>query len=92
MIIDITTIIALRKYTILNLIDWLDSNVGAYLGPGQGLDRIDPNIPARIIVLEIGEGWQIEIVEIVDSYGRTVYYRLDIENERLAIFFILKFL
>jgi len=92
MIIDITEIIINRKQTIVALREWLDTNVGPYLGPGQGLKRIDERIPARYTTLEIGEGWQIEMKEIVDGYGRTVYYQLDIDNEQLATFFILKFL
>jgi hypothetical protein len=92
MIIDITEIIINRRQTIVALREWLDANVGPYLGPGQGLKRIDEQIPARYTTLEIGEGWQIEMKEIVDGYGRTVYYQLDIDNEQLATFFILKFL
>ena len=92
MIIDITEIIINRRQTIVALREWLDANVGSYLGPGQGLKRIDESIPARYTTLEIGEGWQIELKEIVDGYGRTVYYQLDIDNEQMATFFILKFL
>lgn len=92
MIIDITEIIINRRQTIVALREWLDANVGSYLGPGQGLKRIDERIPSRHTTLEIGEGWQIELKEIVDGYGRTVFYQLDIDNEQLATFFILKFL
>ena len=81
-----------RKQNVVALREWLDVNVGPYLGPGQGLKRIDESIPARYTTLEVGEGWQIELKEIVDGHGRTVYYQLDIDNEQLATFFILKFL
>ena len=54
--------------------------------------RIDETVPARISVLYIGEGWQIEAYEIVDGYGKTIYYQIDIDNEKMATFFILKFL
>ena len=92
MIIDITELIMYRKQNVVTLREWLDVHVGPYLGPGQGLKRIDERIPARYTTLEIGEGWQIEMKEIVDDYCRTVYYQLDIDNEQLATFFILKFL
>lgn len=92
MIIDITEVIINRKRSMVTLREWLDVNVGPYLGPGQGSKRIDDSIPARYTTLEIGEGWQIELKEIVDGYGKTVFYQLDINDEQLATFFILKFL
>ena len=91
MIIDITELILHRQYSITHIREWLDDNVGPYLGPGNYM-RIDKEIPAKISVLYIGEGWQIEAKEIVDGYGKTLFYQLDIDNEKMATFFILKFL
>ena len=59
MIIDITEIIINRRQTIVALREWLDVHVGPYLGTGQGLKRIDEQIPARYTTIEIVEGWQI---------------------------------
>lgn len=91
MIIDITSLIVYRQYSLDTIREWLDDHVGAYLGPGNYM-RIDETVPARISVLYIGEGWQIEAREIVDGYGKTIYYQIDIDNEKMATFFILKFL
>jgi hypothetical protein len=46
----------------------------------------------RDSVLHIGQGWQISAVDYVDGYGHTMIYELDITNDKLATFFILKFL
>lgn len=91
MIIDITSLIVYRQYNLDTIREWLDDHVGAYLGTGNHM-RIDETVPARISVLYIGEGWQIEAKEIVDGYGKTIYYQIDIDNEKMATFFILKFL
>ncbi len=91
MIINITSLIIYQKYSLDTIREWLDDHVGAYLGTGNHM-RIDETVPARISVLYIGEGWQIEAYEIVDGYGKTIHYQIDIDNEKMATFFILKFL
>lgn len=96
MIIDITELLTVKRTGFNWIVNWLINHVGPYIGPGIGLEskskteRKDNLSLVRVI--EIGQGWQIEAHEFVDSYGRTIYYKLDIDDEKMATFFILKFL
>jgi hypothetical protein len=74
------------------LLHWLDQNVGAYIGPGTGFKDNLYVDGERESVLHIGKGWQISAVDYVDGYGHTMIYELDITDDKLATFFILKFL
>lgn len=96
MVINITELFTVKKISRHILLEWLDLQVGRYIGPGAGMIREDTGpvqlYEVAVHVLDIGQGWQLEAHDIVDSYGRTVNYYLDIDNEQLGTFFILKFL
>jgi|688.fasta_scaffold784701_3 hypothetical protein len=92
MIINITELFTVKRKSINPILHWLDQHVGAYIGPGTGFcDNLYVD-GHRDSVLHIGRGWQINAVDYVDSYGHTMIYELDITDDRLATFFILKFL
>ena len=96
MIIDITHLVIGKGKGLNWIANWLHRNVGEYIGPGAGHEprkvygehAVNLNF---IRVIDIGQGWQIEAHEFVDSYGRTLYYKLDITDDKMATFFILKF-
>jgi hypothetical protein len=95
MIIDITHLVIGKGRGLNWIANWLHRNVGEYIGPGEGLPS---NISGEhavnldlIRVVDIGQGWQIEVHTYVDSYGRTIQYKLDITDDKMATFFILKF-
>ncbi len=92
MILDITELFTVKKIAMHPILHWLDQHVGAYIGPGTGFKDDSYIDGQRDSVLYIGKGWQINVVDFVDSYGHTMIYELDITDDRLATFFILKFL
>ena len=96
MIIDITELVIGKGKGLNWIANWLHRNVGEYIGPGEGLKSKmsgEHAVNLRLIrVIDIGQGWQIEAHEYVDSYGRTLLYKLDITDDKMATFFILKFL
>lgn len=93
--VDITKLVVYRK-NIEDLILWCEENVGEYFGNRNSLVVPDPDsmgcIDSKFTILYAGKNWQIEAVDVIDSYGRTITYYLDIRDEKKAIFFILKFL
>lgn len=92
MIIDITELFTIQHKAMASVLDWLDHHVGTYIGPGTGFCDDLYIDGERESVLHIGQGWQISAVDYVDGYGHTMIYELDITNDKLATFFILKFL
>lgn len=75
------------------ILHWLSDNVGPYIGSGNGFDNeIMRKHSVRETVLYIGQGWQISAIETVDGYGHMLRYELDITDDKLGTFFILKFL
>jgi hypothetical protein len=92
MIIDITELFTVQHKSIDLVLEWLSQYVGEYIGPGTGFcDNLYVD-GHRDSVLHIGRGWQINAVDYVDGYGHTMIYELDITDDKLATFFILKFL
>lgn len=91
MIINITELFTVKRKSIDPILHWLDQHVGAYIGPGTGFSN-NLYIDGQKLCMHIGNGWQINVVDFVDSYGHTMIYELDITDDRLATFFILKFL
>jgi len=94
MVIDITELFTVKHNIGMDkLISWLAQTVGPYIGPGTGFDReIMRKQTRRETVIYIGQGWQIVAVETLDGYGHMLKYELDITDDRLATFFILKWL
>jgi hypothetical protein len=94
MVIDITELITVKQIPMLDLVEWLNDNKGNYFGTGSGIVK-ENYLPIKghsekIHVLYIGKGWEIQAKTIVDSYGRTILYFLDIDDGPTASFFILK--
>ncbi len=92
MIIDVTELFTVKRSNMLDIIGWLSIAVGPYIGPGTGFNSIMRKHTRRETVLYIGQGWQISAIETVDGYGHMLRYELDITDDKLATFFILKFL
>jgi hypothetical protein len=94
MVVNVTELFTVKRIGRHTLIEWLDEHVGRYIGPGAGMMREDispvQTYEVTVLVLDIGQGWQLEAHDIVDSYGHTINYYIDIDNEKIATFFILK--
>jgi hypothetical protein len=93
MIVDITELFTVKRTGMNWILNWLHYNVGEYIGSGNGFDNeLMRRHSHRETVLYIGKGWQISAIETVDGYGHMLKYELDITDDKLATFFILKFL
>ena len=82
-----------RFKNIMELVDWLNENVGEYYGPGEDHTQEDheSNANSGSSAIRIGAGWEIIRDWRGDPNGYVeVWWKLDITNEAKATLFALK--